>query len=275
MRVTFVGLLVAAALALQQPFVRADVRAGAEMVDTALVLAVDVSESINTERYALQMAGIAKAFEDPDIQETILSGPNHSMFVALVEWSNSAFVTIPWTLIASRRDAQTFADRVRHAPRFDNQFTCMAQALQLVQGKVLPFLPVRADRTLIDVSGDGHDNCNTQPSVDAIRDEIISSGATINGLPILEGNEAATLEDWYMTHVIGGNGAFLVPAHGFDDFERAMRKKFLVEISALRALPLARRLGLSIPANTARHNRRLDQIDVAFLQRCTWSHSCY
>ncbi len=232
MRLTFIGVLVAAALTLHRPFVRAEERAGAEMVDTALVFAVDVSESINAERYALQMAGIAKAFEDPDIQETILSGPNHSMFVALVEWSNRAFVTIPWTLITSRGDAQTFADRVRHAPRFDNQFTCMARALQLIQDKVLPFLPIRADRTIIDVSGDGHDNCNTQPSLDAIRDEIVSSGVTINGLPILEGDEAATLEDWYMAHVIGGNGAFLEPAHGFDDFERAMRKKFLVEVSS-------------------------------------------
>ncbi len=232
-RLPFAGLLVAAALAQQQPFGRADVRAGAEMVDTALVLAVDVSESINTQRYVLQMAGIGKAFEDPDIQEMIVSGPNHSMFVALVEWSNRASVTIPWTLITSRGDAQAFADRIRHAPRVDNQFTCMARALQLVHDKVLPFLPVPADRTIIDVSGDGHDNCNTQPSVDAIRDQIVSSGVTINGLPILEGDEAATLENWYMAHVIGGNGAFLVPAHGFDDFEGAMRKKFLVEVSSL------------------------------------------
>jgi len=229
MRLTFVGLLVSAALALQQPFVRA---AGGEMVDTALVLAVDVSESINTERYALQMAGIAKTFEDPDIQEMMLSGPNRSMFVALVEWSNSAFVTIPWTLITSPGNALAFANKVRHAPRVGNQFTCMARALQLIQDKVLPFLPVRAARIITDVSGDGHDNCNTQPSIDAIRDQIVSTGVTINGLPILEGDEAATLEDWYMAHVIGGNGAFLVPARGFDDFEHAMRKKFLVEVSS-------------------------------------------
>jgi hypothetical protein len=154
------------------------------------------------------------------------------MFVALVEWSNRAFLTIPWTLITSRGDAQTFADRVRHAPRVDHQFTCMARALEVIHDKVLPFLPVRADRTIIDVSGDGHDNCNTQPSVDAIRDQIVISGVTINGLPILEGDEAATLENWYMAHVIGGNGAFLVPALGFDDVERAMRRKFLVEVSA-------------------------------------------
>ena len=79
----FVSVLAAQALALQQRFAQARTKAAAEMVDTALVLAVDVSESINAERYALQMAGIAKTFEDPDIQQMILSGPNHSMFVAL------------------------------------------------------------------------------------------------------------------------------------------------------------------------------------------------
>lgn len=227
-RLTSIGLLFATALGFERPLGQA---AAADRVDTALVLAVDVSQSINVERYALQMAGIAKTFEDPEIQQMILSGPNRSMFVALVEWSNRAFVSIPWTLITSRKEAQTFADKVRHAPRADNQFTCMAQALQLVQDKVLPFLPARPDRTIIDVSGDGRDNCNTQPSIDAVRDEIVSAGVIINGLPILEGDEAGILEDWYTAHVIGGIGAFVVPALGFDDFERAMKRKFLTEVS--------------------------------------------
>jgi hypothetical protein len=108
----------------------------------------------------------------------------------------------------------------------------MARALALVEGKVLPFLPVPADRTVIDVSGDGHDNCNTSPPVEAVRDGLAAAGVTINGLPILEGDEAATLETWYRGHVIGGPAAFLVPARGFTDVDRAMRRKFLVEISA-------------------------------------------
>jgi hypothetical protein len=210
----------------------AEVTARGEIVDTALVLAVDVSGSINADRYALQMEGIAKAFEDREVQRVILSGPNRSMFAALVEWSNRASITIPWTLITSRDDAQDFADKVRHAPRADDQFTCMSQALQLVNGKVLPFLPVPADRTIIDVSGDGHDNCNSSPPTDAVRDQLVAAGVTINGLPILEGDEAATLEAWYREHVIGGSAGFLVPAHGFADFRRAMRRKFIVEISA-------------------------------------------
>jgi hypothetical protein len=222
----------AAALVLQVPSARGALEARAERVDAALVLAVDVSGSVDEARYALQMEGIAKAFEDREVQGLILSGPNRSMFVALVEWSNTASLTIPWTLVTSRHDADIFADKVRKAPRGDNQFTCMSRALQLVEGKVLPFLPVPADRTIVDVSGDGHDNCNVNPSVDAVRDQLVAERVTINGLPILAGDEAATLEDWYRAHVIGGPSAFLVPAHGFADFERAMRRKFIVEISA-------------------------------------------
>ncbi len=231
-RLTFVSIVLAVALAPQLPFAQAGMNTATKMVDTALVLAVDVSESINTKRYALQMAGIAKTFEDPDIQQMILSGPNHSMFVALVEWSNKASLTIPWTLINSGGDAQALADAVQRAPRADNQFTCMARGLQVIHDKVLPFLPVPANRTIVDVSGDGRDNCNTRPPVDAVRDQLVLTGVTINGLPILEGDEAGTLEDWYRDHVIGGNGAFLLPALGFDDVERAMKKKFLVEVSA-------------------------------------------
>ena len=227
-----VNTVLAVVLMLQPLWARTGARAGAEMVDTALVLAVDVSESINTERYALQMAGISKTFEDPEIQQMILSGPTHSMFVALVEWSSRAFLSIPWTLITSPGDAEAFAEKIERTPRFDNQFTCLARALQVVRDKVLPFLPVTANRTIVDVSGDGRDNCNTTPPVDAVRDQLVLGGVTINGLPILEGDEAATLEDWYMQHVIGGPAAFLVRALGFPDFERAMRKKFLVEVSS-------------------------------------------
>ena len=232
MRLSPLVVLVIAALLLEAPSGLARLEARAERVDTALVLAVDVSGSVDERRYALQMEGIAKAFEDREVQGLILSGPRRAMLVSLVEWSNRAAVTIPWTLIASRQDAKEFADTVRHAPRVDDQFTCMARALGLVEGKVLPFLPVPADRTVIDVSGDGHDNCNTDPPVDAMRDGLAAAGVTINGLPILEGEEALTLEAWYRDHVIGGPGAFLVPAHGFADVARAMRRKFLIEISA-------------------------------------------
>lgn len=224
--------VLAAALALLGLSAAPRAPARPETVDTALVLAVDVSGSVTDERFALQMEGIARAFEDSGVQAAIMAGPHRAIFVTLVEWSNRAEVSVPWTLITSAEDARGFAARVRHAPRADDQFTCMAAALQLTSDKVLPFLPAPAQHTIIDVSGDGRDNCNPQVQVDAVRDALVAASVTINGLPILEGDEAATLAPWYRDHVIGGPGAFLLPAASFKDFGRAMRDKFIIEISA-------------------------------------------
>jgi hypothetical protein len=137
---------------------------------------------------------------------------------------------VPWTLLTSREDVHRFAESIRHTPRAQNGFTCMAAALRSIADKLLIQLPVPADRLVVDVSGDGADNCN-RASVDSVRDDLVAADVTVNGLPILEGDEAATLEDWYRTHVIGGPGSFLIPAFGSADFERAIRRKFEVEIS--------------------------------------------
>lgn len=203
-----------------------------EAVDVGLVLAVDVSGSVSGERYGLQMDGIAAAFEDPAVQAAILGGPHGALVISLVQWSDRAQVSIPWTVIASRADARAFAERVRHAPRVADQFTCMSQMLRFVADKVLPRVQAQPGRTVIDVSGDGPENCNPPIPVDAIRDELIGDTVTINGLPILEGEDRELLEPWYANHVVGGRGGFLMPAHGFADFARAMRQKFLVEISS-------------------------------------------
>jgi hypothetical protein len=203
-----------------------------EAADVGLVLAVDVSGSVSDERYGLQMSGIAAAFEDPAVQAAILSGPRGALAIALVQWSNKAQISIPWMLIASKADAGAFAERVRHAPRIADQFTCMSQMMRFVADKVLPRMPVQPARTVVDVSGDGAENCNPVTPVDAIRDELIGDAVTINGLPILEGEDRDLLAPWYASHVVGGMGAFLTPAHGIADFARAMRQKFLVEISS-------------------------------------------
>jgi Protein of unknown function (DUF1194) len=208
-------------------------------VDTALVLAVDVSGSVDDNRYVLQMEGIAAAFEDSAVQSTLLSGPHRAMLVVLVNWSNKPQIAIPWTVIASAADARAFAARVRRAPRTAEDFTCMSLMMQLVADKLLPQMPLPAERTVVDVSGDGHDNCNPSVSVDSQRDALVDAGVTVNGLPIRAGNEAATIEGWYQAHVIGGAGSFLLPADGYGDFARAIRRKFIIEISGgpARSLP--------------------------------------
>ncbi len=109
----------------------------------------------------------------------------------------------------------------------------MSRALHMIADKLLPLMPAEAERTVVDVSGDGSDNCNPLEKVDAVRDRLAAEHVTINGLPILEGDEADTLAAWYTAHVIGGPGAFIQPAAGFDDVGRAMRNKFALEISGL------------------------------------------
>src|SRR4051812_42031838 len=180
--------LLAALLLANAPAARAET----EMVDTALVLAVDVSQSVDDARFALQMEGIAKAFEDSEVQRSIFSGPHRAMFVTLVEWSDKAAVAIPWTLISSPEEASAFAAILRETPRRGAEFTCMSRALQLISDKVFPFLPMPANRMVVDVSSDGHDNCNINPPVDVLRDALVAENVTINGLPILDGDEAAT-----------------------------------------------------------------------------------
>lgn len=208
----------------------------ADRVDTALVLAVDVSGSVDDARYALQMEGIASAFEDSEVQRAIFSGPRGALLVILVNWSHKPHVAIPWTIIHSRDDAMNFAARVRAAQRTADDFTCMAGMMELVADKVLPLAPLQADRLVVDVSGDGRDNCNPRTAVDSLRDSLVNVDVTINGLPILEGAEAATIEQWYADHVIGGPASFLLPAAGYRDFGRAIRRKFILEISGGRAL---------------------------------------
>jgi hypothetical protein len=204
-------------------------------VDTALVLAVDVSGSVDDSRFVLQMEGIARAFEDAEVQRTILSGRHGALLVTLVNWSHKPQIAVPWTIVASPTDAVAFAGEVRSAPRANEDFTCMSQMMQVVADKVLPLMPVPADRKIVDVSGDGRDNCNPAVPVDIVRDDLVNSDVTINGLPIREGKEAETIEFWYEQHVVGGVAAFLMPAAGFKDFDRAIRQKFILEISGAEA----------------------------------------
>lgn len=216
-------------------------------VDTALVIAVDVSNSVDEHRYRLQMEGIASALEDPSVVNTILNGPRSSILVSVVTWADRPDVALPWMRIGSEEDARGVAQAVRKLPHLTGEFTCMGTMLRFVNDKILPQIPVNALRTVVDVSGDGSDNCNAQVPVPAVRDEIASYGTTINGLPILEGREVATLEDWYRDNVKAGPGSFILPAIGFGDFGRAIRQKFIVEISSIAPEPGQ--------VQTARHSR--------------------
>jgi hypothetical protein len=222
-------------------------------VDTALMVAIDVSNSVDDERYRLQMEGIAQALEDPGVIEAIAGGAKGGILFSLITWADQATVNIPWMHIANATDAKTVAAKVRALPRQGGEFTCMARMMRIVSDKIVPQIPAKAAKVVLDVSGDGPDNCNAQEPIDTVRDELVKYGVTVNGLPILGGEgpevvrpgaaptqsylpdkqNADPLEAWFTEHVKGGQGSFVLPANGYSDFGRAIRQKFVLEVSGL------------------------------------------
>jgi hypothetical protein len=200
-------------------------------VDTALVLSIDVSNSVDATRYQLQLEGIAKALEDESVIDAILTGGRGGILISLVMWADKPKISIPWSRITSKEESLAIAQQVRRLPREGGEFTCMSGMMRMIADKVVTQIPATANRIVVDVSGDGKDNCNREEPVEVVRDELVDLGVIINGLPILEGDDGPSLEGWYTDHVIGGPGAFVLPAKGFGDFERAIRQKFVNEIS--------------------------------------------
>lgn len=258
MRPVFLKYLAALVLLTALTIQAASVKAADAMADTALVIAVDVSQSVDAARYQIQMDGIAAAFEDPSVIAAITSGSNGQILITLVTWADGAETALPWTLIRSKEDALTAAAAIRALPVRTGEFTCMARMLRTVQSGALNQIPMPARRIVIDVSGDGIDNCDDTPATGIERDAIVASGGSINGLPIILAGEndeivgsgayrkpgydinnlspdkdTTTLEAWYRRHAIGGPGAFIMPAKGYEDFGRAFRQKFVTEVSAL------------------------------------------
>ena len=171
------------------------------------------------------------------MQAAILGGPRQAIAISVILWADKPSFSIPWVRVASAADARALAGKLRRLARQGGEFTCVAQMMRFVADKITPQIPMRATRVLLDVSGDGQENCNPEAAPKQVRDELVAIGLTINGLPILEGSEAETLARWYGENVVGGPGAFVLPAQGFEDFGRAFRQKFITEISAWPAAP--------------------------------------
>jgi hypothetical protein len=220
---------------------RASSAAALPEVDTALIVAIDVSNSVDEKRYRLQIEGIAKALEDPGVIGAITSGPRGSILFSISAWADRSELILPWVQIESAAAAKMVAARIRKLSRVKGEFTCLGKMLRTMSDKVVPQIPADASRVVIDVSGDGRDDCNPDEPASKVRDELVLSKVTINGLPILDGDEGKTIVDWYQQNVMGGVGAFVLAADGYGDFERAIRQKFVVEISSV---PMSRTVQL-------------------------------
>lgn len=202
--------------------------AAARGVDLALVLAVDVSGSVDSGRFELQRQGYAKAFASRAVLDAIASGEKQAILVTLVEWSGADHQqqTVGWTLIHDPASAAAFGSAIAEAPRAFADWTSISAAIDFAVA-LLKRREVEADRLVIDVSGDGINNNGRE--IEAARDDALKAGITINGLPILA--EYPTLDAYYRASVIGGPGAFAAVARDFPDFGDAILGKMVREIA--------------------------------------------
>ena len=198
-------------------------------VDLQLVLAVDVSGSVNQMRFELQRDGYVAAFRHPHVLAAIRSGPAGAIAVTVTQWTGPAlqFQVVPWTRISDAASAEDFAAAIERAPR--QLFGCGTSISGAIDHAMSLWResPFRAPRRVIDVSGDGANN-RGRPAAQA-RDEAVAAGIGINGLPILA--LEPDLDRYYEQNVIGGPGAFMVVARSYEAFAEAVRRKLIIEIA--------------------------------------------
>ena len=214
---------------------RAPARAETE-VDLALVIAVDISFSMDPEEQQLQREGFIQAFRSPVVHDAIRRGMVGRIGVAYVEWAgaNDQRVVVPWSIIDGPESAGAFAATLSGKPTRRAARTSISGAIDF-SAKVLADSDLAASRQVIDVSGDGPNNQGR--SVTVARDEAIEKGITINGLPIMLKDagyfDIAELDRYYQDCVIGGAGSFMVPVRSREQFVEAVKTKIIMEIAAL------------------------------------------
>jgi hypothetical protein len=218
-----------------------------QAVDVALVLAADVSRSITTDEFQLQRQGYAKAITNPDVVKAIQAGAVGAIALTFVEWSGNdeQQIVVDWQIVRSPVSARKFTDQLLAAPRAYYGRTSISAAIDFAIQR-LKASGVKAERQIIDVSGDGTNNAG-RPLEDA-RGEAVAAGVTINGIAIINENSGlygaefsahthppGGLPNWYHDNVTGGPGSFLLTAQDFETFGEAMTKKLLNEIAAADA----------------------------------------
>lgn len=221
----------------------------AEAVDLLLVLAADVSRSVDAVKFQLQRDGYAAALSNPRVLDAIRSGKNGRVAICFVEWSGalSQRVVIDWTVIKDGATAQQFGDRLIEAPRSFAERTSISGAIDFSVGQ-LERAPYASARRTIDLSGDGTNNSGRD--VRGARDEALAKDITINGLVILSERPLSWnpdhthppggLANYYRDNVIGGVGAFVMVAEDFKSFGHALINKLVAEIALAPAARHAR-----------------------------------
>jgi hypothetical protein len=216
--------------------------ARAERVDVELVLAVDISMSMDWEELRLQRQGYVAALRDPSIHALIARGATKKIAVTYFEWAGTGIqrVIAPWTLIDGPDAANALADRIDQAPVTRERMTSISAALDFA-GRLFAESPFKGIRRVVDVSGDGPNNAGRPVTVS--RDALVNIGVAINGLPIIlkmAGGwfDLKTLDLYYTDCVIGGSAAFTISIKSLEEFLPAIRRKLILEIAGVE--PVAR-----------------------------------
>ena len=219
-------------------------------VDLELVLAVDVSRSVDEEEAKLQREGYVAAFLSPQIQRAVASGQFGKIAVAYIEWADYYYIreVMPWTVIEGAESAKAFAQRLAAEPYISGFRTSISAGID-AGAKMIRENEYEGTRKVIDISGDGPNNSGRPAEM--ARDEAVKQGITINGLAIINdrwtGNfpPPANLDLYYEKSVIGGPDAFMLVAENFKTFGTAILNKLIKEIAGLAEPPSGTRYGLT------------------------------
>lgn len=203
--------------------------ANAMAVDMLLVMAVDVSYSVDESEFRLQMDGMALAFQDPAVHRAIKSGTLGRIAVAVTQWSgeNQQVVGIPWQIIDGPNAARRLSRQLAAEPRRIGEGGTATGAAMRHAGALLLSAPFHTFRRVMDISSDGRSNRGIWPA--KMRDQLAARNITINGLAIL--NEWPTLDTYFETQVIGGPYHFVIVANDYEAYTEAIRIKLLKEIA--------------------------------------------
>nr|WP_245327526.1 DUF1194 domain-containing protein [Xanthobacter flavus] len=216
--------------------------AGRLPVDVELVLAVDVSYSMDADELALQREGYASAIVSKEFIDALRLGPNGRIAVEYVEWAgeNEQKIVVDWRVIDGPESAKAFADAVLAAPIRRIYRTSISGAL-LFAADQFDLNGFKGLRKVIDVSGDGVNNQG--PPVALARDSVVRRGITVNGLPLLMKRSTASaldipeLDVYYEDCVTGGPGSFVIPVEKMEEFARAIRTKLVLEVAGVVPKP--------------------------------------
>lgn len=221
-------------------------------VDLELILAVDCSGSVDEVEAQLQREGYIAALTSDRVLNAIRSGENRRIAIAYIEWAGETYqrTIVDWTIIEDAASAQAVTSKIAASPYVAIRWTSISAAIDYSMA-LFQRSPFEGKRRVIDISGDGKNN--NGGNVVTARDRAVAAGVTINGLPILnsraggfgyEGGYSGRgfpsdpdLDAYYQNFVIGGPGAFMVPAESFDTFATAIQSKLIREIAGLDHTP--------------------------------------